>query len=94
LACPLEFSTTDSNAGLPSLSLSGHSDHQASWFDILDFDCLDSLLYHGLASFEYASPPEPLSDAHLVQNILFYDLDDDDGSVIEPSINIIQDPVF
>jgi len=45
--------------------------------------------YQGLASFEYDPIPELVQDVHLISTIPFYDLDDNDGSIIEPSIDIL-----
>jgi len=50
-------------------------------------------LHNGLTSFEYASSHESSQDVYLFPNISFYNLDDDDGSIIAPIINIIQDPI-
>jgi len=69
---------------------SGHLEHCTSWYDILNFDCFDSSSHNGLISFNYTLSPEShLLDDHLVQHIMFYNLDDDDASIIELTVDII-----
>jgi len=58
----------------------------------LDFDCLHSITSHGLDTFDY-TPPGASADHHFISNVPFYDLDDGDGSVIKPPVDLVHAPL-
>jgi len=93
LPCPLEGTTNTSNEGHLSSGIDTIITHGLSWFDILEFDCIKTNPDDS-PFFDFEVTNKTSYDMQYVSSILYYDLDDDnDVSIIKPSINIISDPL-
>jgi len=67
-------------------------DYATSWFHILDFNCINPTSHHGLMSFGLLNDSSFYVHHH-VSIIPYYDLDDDGGSIVEPSFDIVPNPI-